>query len=153
MDHARFCALIQAYGARPDRWPASERGAAESFLAASPEASALLADQERLDDLLDRFEAPPPSASLLRGVAEIPLRHEGAGRAEGAPRVGGLADWSPFFRLRNLIAAALATGAVGVAVGLASSEPSDWAEMDSQASFEELGEVALAGELAKELLP
>lgn len=54
----RFATLIDAYGASPERWPASERQAALAYLRATPAAQALVAEAGRLDALLDRLEAP-----------------------------------------------------------------------------------------------
>jgi hypothetical protein len=65
----RFATLIDAYGASPERWPASERQAALAYLRATPAAQALVAEAGRLDALLDRLEAPVVAIDLARITA------------------------------------------------------------------------------------
>ncbi|HYE00512.1 MAG TPA: hypothetical protein VEH84_14095, partial [Alphaproteobacteria bacterium] len=65
MDAARLRALLDAYGARPERWPPAERAAALALLAASAEARAARAEAAALDALLDLAAAPAPSAALV----------------------------------------------------------------------------------------
>jgi ferric-dicitrate binding protein FerR (iron transport regulator) len=69
MNAERFEQLVDAYGARPERWPADERAAAERWLAASPEAAARLAEARALDAALDAWTLPPASAALSQKVA------------------------------------------------------------------------------------
>ena len=64
----RLRVLLDAYGARPERWPADEREAAVALLATSPEAAALRDAAARLDAALDLLPAPQPSAQLIAGV-------------------------------------------------------------------------------------
>ena len=76
MDKERFEALIDAYGARPERWPASERAAAEAFAASSIEAMAWLDRARRLDEALDAWTMEPAGAVLReRVVAGGPKQH------------------------------------------------------------------------------
>lgn len=51
----RFDAIIEAYGSRPERWPAEERPAALAYLNSNPQAQALVASYSALDDLLDEY--------------------------------------------------------------------------------------------------
>jgi hypothetical protein len=70
---ARFRALLDAYGAAPERWPAADRAAALALLAESPEAREQQAHAARLDALLDMVAAPEPSAELrARVLAQSP---------------------------------------------------------------------------------
>ena len=79
----RLCFLLEAYGARPDRWPEGERAPAEALLARFPTARALAGGEASLDDLLDHAAAPAPSEALARGVlgladASTPVAHPAA---------------------------------------------------------------------------
>ena len=71
----RFRALVESYGANPERWPEEEREAMRE-VAASGEARAWLNEQRRVDAWLDDAPDLAPSADLLRRVAEIPARNE-----------------------------------------------------------------------------
>lgn len=70
----RFRALLAAYGARPELWPAQERPAALALRDASAEARALFDAEHALDaefaGVVDAELAP----SLLRRLNEVPLR-------------------------------------------------------------------------------
>lgn len=81
----RFMALAEAYGADLRRWPEAERAAAEAFLAAAPEtARPVLAEADRIDDLLFASARPRPSAALrervLNSAVQVRLKAAGAGR-------------------------------------------------------------------------
>jgi hypothetical protein len=58
MTPERLQTILDAYGADPTRWPASERAAAERLLAAMPDGPTLKADAARLDAMLDAMPAP-----------------------------------------------------------------------------------------------
>jgi len=69
MDEIRLRQILDAYGARPERWPEAERAAARALLASSPAARAAQADAARLDALLDAAPAPPaPPAELAARI-------------------------------------------------------------------------------------
>jgi ferric-dicitrate binding protein FerR (iron transport regulator) len=68
MNAERFEQLIDAYGARPERWPEDERAAAEQWLAATPAAAARLDEARALDAALDAWTLPPASAVLREKV-------------------------------------------------------------------------------------
>ncbi|MDX1581871.1 MAG: hypothetical protein R3360_09635 [Alphaproteobacteria bacterium] len=106
-----FRALVDGYGADPDRWPDELKPEAERFAAASSEAQAVLAAEAELDALL---RAGPKTASpaLRAQLLAIPTtrrqdRKKPVGRVFGLP-VGFLA---PRF------AGALAAGALGFLIG------------------------------------
>jgi hypothetical protein len=65
MTIARFEELASAYGGALHRWPASERQAAEQFLARSPEARALIEGERTFDRLLDTAPDALPSQALV----------------------------------------------------------------------------------------
>jgi hypothetical protein len=67
MDAARFRAVLEAYGAHPDRWPAGEREAVEAFAEKHPSAAApLIADAKALDAALgSAHNEPAPGYELL----------------------------------------------------------------------------------------
>jgi ferric-dicitrate binding protein FerR (iron transport regulator) len=137
MDRERFRALLASYGADFAKWPEDERARAEAFTATSHEAAQWLAEEQRLDQLLDAAPELLPSAALLRRVAEIPARNT---RAVA----------QPFERLRRWIAGAVALAAVGAAVGAVMPESSLDADV---ASADELSPLGWAGDLAEELAP
>ena len=71
MPLARFQALIESYGAAPERWPEAERAAARALLDRSPEARGARADAALLDRVLDTAEpTPTPSEDLIRRLGE-----------------------------------------------------------------------------------
>ncbi len=54
MQFSRFRAIVEAYGANPERWPRGERNAALAFREAEPEAAEpILAEARALDVLLN----------------------------------------------------------------------------------------------------
>lgn len=74
LDLARFRALADAYGGAVARWPDEYRAAANR-LAASPEGAVILAEASALDERLDAWRLPAPSAVLLAGIAAgAPMR-------------------------------------------------------------------------------
>lgn len=79
MTMTRFGALIEAYGAAPARWPAEQRAEAQAYLAAHEEARTLLAEEARLDRLLDAVPDLAPSAALKAKI----LARASAARAGG----------------------------------------------------------------------
>ena len=74
MARARFQALIETYGAAPERWPEAAREAANALLDRSPEAREALADAAVLDRVLAVAEPPAPSDDL---VGELRRRFDG----------------------------------------------------------------------------
>lgn len=71
MSLQRLQALLDRYGAAPERWPAAERNAAASLIANAPEARKMQQDAARLDNLLDSVEPPAPAPGLVAKIAEI----------------------------------------------------------------------------------
>lgn len=71
MTARRVRALAEAYGAEPARWPASEREAAEAWIAANPGAArALLEEAGALDGLLDAWSLPRPADGVRVRIVE-----------------------------------------------------------------------------------
>jgi hypothetical protein len=137
MDTQRFRALLASYGADFLRWPEDERARAEAFLSTSGEAALLMAEERRVDQLLDAAPGVSPSPALLRRVAEIPARHARAAS-------------EPFGRFRHWIAGAVALAAVGAAVGAVVPESA----LDGDAATaEEPSPLGWAGDLTDELSP
>lgn len=146
MTEARIAALIAAYGAAPERWPAGERAAVKAALAASPRLRRHRDDEAALDALLDAAPpAPAPSAALQAGLAWLPMAC-GTWRA-GAP--AGRGGWQALVGLTGDAlrpAAGLAAAVVlGIAVGLWTGPGSvpAYAQMD----FAEIGFLAGDGAL------
>src|SRR5260221_3806375 len=93
MTLARLRALLDAYGARVERWPDDERESALALLAASVDAQAECAAAARIDALLDTIPAPQPSDDLIRRAlagapAARPLRRSIARRGPIAIAAG-----------------------------------------------------------------
>lgn len=64
----RLKALLDAYGASPDRWPTDERAGAEALLKSNSGAQVLAADTQRFDALLDTAPTVAPSPELYGRV-------------------------------------------------------------------------------------
>jgi hypothetical protein len=107
----RFSAMVEAYGARPERWPEAERAAALGLLERSPEAAAVRAAAARLDGLLDHVPTAAPSdalvARVLAGAPAQTARRRPAGRHGAARRSRA-----------RLVAAAAVTFAAAASVAL-----------------------------------
>lgn len=67
----RAVALLDAYGALPDRWPEAEREALLALLAKSPELRAQRDTVASFDSLLDLWD-PQPQAHLLSLPESLP---------------------------------------------------------------------------------
>jgi hypothetical protein len=74
MDRQRFLTIVEAYGAEPRRWPASERDAALALASADAEAAAALAEAQALEAVLDANVPPQPSAATRRRILEAAPR-------------------------------------------------------------------------------
>ena len=138
----RFRALVETYGANPDRWPADERHAMGDPFAESGDPRAWLSEQRRLDEALDGAGDIVPSPTLLRRVAEIPLRQPAASPA--------WMGW-PLGRLRNALALGAAVAAMGVGVGI--TMPDLGAEDDGSSDWDELSSLAFGVDMSEEALP
>jgi hypothetical protein len=68
MNSERLRALIEAYGAWPDRWPEAERDEAIVALAGLPEADADLRAAQALDTVLDAWRMDAPTETFLRDI-------------------------------------------------------------------------------------
>lgn len=69
MTPERLQVMVDAYGANPRRWPASERDAA-LHLVGSPAVRVQLAEADDLDDLLRKYQVAGPSAGLRRRICD-----------------------------------------------------------------------------------
>jgi hypothetical protein len=130
---ARFRALVEAYGANPEKWPAEERPTFERF-ASSAEGRAWLLEQRGVDAWLDASKELEPSADLLRRVAEIPVRN-------AKP-----AAWAWPLRMRSLVGALAAAAAVGMVVGMTTND----ATSDDGDAWDDLSTLALGADFAEE---
>jgi len=71
MTPERFAELVEVYGAEPRRWPQGRRQAAIAFTEHHPEeAATIMETARRLDEALDRYAVPGPSAMLIRMTME-----------------------------------------------------------------------------------
>lgn len=93
MDARRLEALLDAYGADPARWPATERAAAQALLEADPALQVRLEAARRLDRALDRLPpAPAPAGELAARIraAALATGHStghSTGRQQGTPPI------------------------------------------------------------------
>ena len=135
MELDRFKALAAAYGGRPVRWPAAERAAAEALMARSPEACAAVLDEAAgLDDVLDSWHAPPPSADLRATVLA-------AAPKAGVRRPRLWEAWLPGAGLAAIGVAGVICGATlvsfaaadaradAIVTAAAADDPSDWSTL------------------------
>ncbi len=116
MNLQRVRALLDRYGAAPERWPANEREAAAALLADSTQARAMQEAASRLDRLLDSIEPPDPSPGLAAGIAKL------GSRPRGGPMARLRAAWPPGPLLAQpalRLAAFAAVGVFGLLVGIA----------------------------------
>jgi hypothetical protein len=114
----RFSAIIDAYGAAPERWPADERDAALALSQLSLPAARALGQARALDAALSRMTAPDLEADTARFVS-LHSAIVSAARARGtswASRWLGF-DLSPAQLWPSLAGLTVAT-LLGFAVGL-----------------------------------
>jgi len=69
----RFSALLEAYGARPELWPAAEREAALALRDASTEARVLFDAEATLDASFAALPEPDLAPDFLRRLNEVPV--------------------------------------------------------------------------------
>lgn len=115
----RFRAILESYGASPDRWPEAERDGALALIAESEEARKLRVAAARLDGVLRHLTPPAPSKALLESLSRQPL--PGAARGEAGSsgwrhRGRRLTPAWPIGRLAGFAAAALVAFAIGLSV-------------------------------------
>lgn len=130
MNLERFAALIEAYGTDPRRWPAAERLAAQSLLAASAEAQRLVREAETFDALLAMpLPSIEPSAALRsRIMAQLPARPKAPGwRGQVAEAIGLL---FPRGHMVPQLAALTLALAIGIGAGFANILPVDIQDSD-----------------------
>lgn len=123
MNLARFRELLEAYGARTEAWPSTEREAAQLLLRDDAEAQRALVAAEPLDAWLDDYAVPEVSPALRARVLEVPIV-----AARKRRKFGWRLAWA--FAL---------SCAVGVASGAltapeASADDEEWAEL-TEVSF------------------
>ncbi len=119
MNEKRLDAIMQSYGAAPERWPPEERPAALALLKRSDRARQSWVEAAALDSLMAPAQAPQPSEDLVRRLRDIPANATRHGRRAPA--------WQHFAgtigRFRPPAAAAAAAVALAFAVGLAAPSP------------------------------
>ena len=123
---SRAKALLNAYGAEPEKWPEDERGDLLQLLAQSPELQALRETASRLDGLLDEWQPEVISnTDILVGSlpAQTPKKQNWTDQV-AAIFLPGLLGW----RQAVLAAAPLTLGFIW---GLSGEPPSDdWSEAE-----------------------
>lgn len=134
--------ILDAYGASPEAWPASERAAVTALLQSSEQARQLCRQAAELDEVLDAAPSIEPSAELRRRViGAVPARPPSF-----AERLDGLAArvW-PFGPRWRPAAALVIAAALGIAVGTwMPNDPGATAGTDT-ASTQDISELVFAG--------
>jgi hypothetical protein len=136
MSPSRLRELVAAYGSNLERFPESERVAAEVLLQSSEHARLLVSSERALDALLDSAAVPPVSEALEQRLLAIP-----AGTRKARPL--------PVAR-RALVAPAVGwaiAAAVGLWIGAESASEEPVAEATAM-----VAEEAAIGELSEGLL-
>ncbi len=105
---ARFKAIVDAYGAAPERWPEAERAAAMAFMAEHRPVAEIWIDEARVTDaMLDVLKSADPHEDtqhlLWRTLAQMPMEPSGV---------------LPFRRRGRPLPMVMATG-IGIAACLA----------------------------------
>jgi hypothetical protein len=118
MTLARFRSLLDAYGARPDRWPPDERESACALLEGSPQARHWHAASAQLDGVLDMAPAATATSALVDRIMDATPRRPDA--TPRRPAATGLRLASAQTRLRPVRRAA-AWRYVGAALSLAAA--------------------------------
>ncbi len=139
----RFRALLDAYGAAPERWPEEDRAAAQALLADSEDARTLRREAASFDGALDLVEAPAPSPELSRRVEELVYDRPATAAQRPATKPSlahRLRTWRAAWRPVVLAA----SGALGLAVGIAAAQP----PQTTSTAFDTVELSALAGGLA-----
>lgn len=139
----RFRSLLDAYGAAPERWPGEERAAATALLADSGDARTLRRAAMSLDDALDLVEAPALSPELARRVEDLVYQRP-AMVAQPLITRPSLAHRLRIWRAAWRPAILAASGALGLAVGIAAAQP----PQTTNTAFDTVELSALAGGLA-----
>lgn len=156
----RLSELVEAYGASALRWPTAERARAETLLAQSVEARALVAKAAELDRLLDMAPYEAPSADLVARIMAARPRAAGGqvvsiGAARRSPwRAMAQVVWpygSPAFPAGALAASIVLGIGLGVAApstlstfGLATNTTATVSSSAATGSGEQLVSLALA---------
>lgn len=85
----RLQAVLDAYGADPQRWPAADRAALDPFIAAHAEAQALVASEADFDRVLSAAPDAVSAASSVRVKAALfaQLEDEGFAAEEASGKV------------------------------------------------------------------
>lgn len=81
----RLRAVLSAYGADVERWPAADRTALQPFLARSVEAQALVAEEARFDGLLSAARQTASPSAVDRSKAALFAQLDGELSAAAAP--------------------------------------------------------------------
>jgi hypothetical protein len=123
MTLVRFRELLDAYGARPESWPSSEREAAGALLRESVEAQRELAEAEPLDQWLDDYAVAEVSPALRARVLEVPVVAARKRRSFG---------WRLAWAFALSCAVGVASGALTAPE--ASADDDEWAEL-TEVSF------------------
>ncbi len=119
MSLERLRAILDAYGAGPERWPAAERTAAVLLLDSSAEARRAHAEAMRLDIVLDHANPPPAPPELANRLHRQGASGRGILRAMAHFLSGRFAGLRSFSNNLPRPAAFALTALVGIAIGLA----------------------------------
>ncbi|MCR9175493.1 MAG: hypothetical protein NXI19_05760 [Alphaproteobacteria bacterium] len=106
----RVLELIDAYGAVPARWPATERAPAMDLVARTPDLRIAMETAAVLDEMLDTRPTPMPNPALRVELKKIPDQRHGLDWLSALWPFG--APWRPAMGLAAALAVGLLVGAV-----------------------------------------
>ena len=68
----RLQAVVDAFGASSDRWPAAERSALERLVISDEAAHEIVSEAGKLDFMLDQAAPPEPAPELMADILFVP---------------------------------------------------------------------------------
>jgi hypothetical protein len=150
----RLRAVLSAYGADLERWPAADRTVLQSFLAQSVEAQALVAEEARFDGLLSAAPHSVSPSAVDRSKAALFAQLDGEFGAAAVPS-GVVVPFARkpvptaapraargFWKEASVMAASLVIGFFTVSQGLLEGSGLDPAQFNVSVSGEDADDVS-----------
>jgi hypothetical protein len=121
----RLQAVVDAFGANPERWPAAEQSALEVLATGDKAARDIVGEARKLDFMLDQAEPPPAAPELMADILFVPPK------ANWRQVLAELWPFGPIWKPASGLAMALA-----ISVMTAALMPLPEAEADVMAEIE-----------------